>query len=227
MPPQLSPASSGPPAEGYRFHVEGAGSTPASPPATNAAPAERPTRILEWGGIQGLCECRVEEWHLAGFMPRSCGFDSRPCDVKGGAPPEWRGVPPAPRDGAIHAPVAEWQTRPAQTRLPPTGCRFESCREYCGRGVPGQHARSWSSRYGFDSRRSPEAEHTSVTVTRTDLVLTQGIPVRIRAGVLIVVFDPHGSQGGCAVNAAIIRLSPHAIIRPRSFIRAGRPYLVL
>ena len=59
---------------------------------------------------------------------------------------------------------------------------------------------------------------TSVTVTETDLVLTQGIPVQIRAGVLGEVgLDPHGSQGGRAVNAATIRLSrlpPTPLLHP-------------
>lgn len=53
----------------------------------------------------GLVKCRVEEWYLAGFISRSCGFESRPCDLT------WRGVPtvgapPAP-EAAHQAPVAE------------------------------------------------------------------------------------------------------------------------
>lgn len=149
-------------------------------------------------------------------MPRSCGFDSRPCDVDGGAPPKGRGVPHSAerrnrcsRGGTVDAAGSE--------AAPTSVCRFDSCREYCGRGVLGQHTRLWSSRYGFDSRRSPSCD-TSVTVTETDLVLTQGIPVRIRAGVLGEVdFDPHGSQGGRAVNAATIRLSrlpPTPLVHP-------------
>lgn len=59
---------------------------------------------------------------------------------------------------------------------------------------------------------------------RTDLVLAQGIPVRIRAGVLGDVIDPHGSLGGRRANAATIRL-PLLLSDPAVFIRAGRSWV--
>lgn len=91
-------------------------------------------------------------------MPRSCGFESRPCDTKRRDVPTV-GAPPAP--SAAHTlPWRNRHTRPAQTRLPsrdagstPAGSTRKTF--HGGRGVSGEHARSWSSRYGFDSRRSP------------------------------------------------------------------------